>query len=369
MMLGVLVLAPLAVVLGVAVWNALSWPGVGNPPAPRGKVSILVPARDEESRLPACLETLAAQGSEVAEILVYDDHSSDGTADVVRRGAARDSRIGLVPPVPLEEGWSGKSFACARLASAASGEWLLFVDADIRLAPGAAGRIAGEAARLEATLLSCWPGIEMVGFWEKLLMPLLNFVVFTLYPAPLSFRRDDSSLGLAHGACVLARRDVYERTGGHRLVAAEMFEDTQLSRAWRNAGERSLCLDGQRVVGVRMYGSLAEIWQGFQKNFYPAFRREASFWIFLAFHAAFLFAPFVVAPFRLAAGAGQTAAAAAALVLAARLTLAARFRHPWWSALLHPLGELLLLARGLSSWWTVAAGRGVTWKGRSYRQR
>ena len=207
-------------------------------------------------------------------------------------------------------------------------------------------------------------------------MPLLNFVVFTLYPAPLAGRRRlDPSLGLAHGSCILARRDIYELVGGHAAVRDQLFEDVRLARAWRERGQRSLCLDGSAVVGVRMYRSFGEIWRGFQKNFYPAFRRARSFWLFLALHVFVMLLPFALAVIAFAAPAawGFTRtwawgfAAAAACVVLMRAALALRFKQPWWTVALHPLGECVLVALGLSSWWRCRSGRGVEWKGRRYR--
>ena len=208
------------------------------------------------------------------EVLVYDDHSTDETPRIVGEYARR--RVRLLTPKPLPAGWCGKTFACAQLGGEARGRWLLFLDADARLREGAIARAVAEAEARGVTLLSCWPALELVSFWERALMPLLNFVVFTLYPAPLALRRADSSLGLAHGSFILARRDAYERTGGHALVGAELFEDVRLAQAWRACGERGLCLDGRSVLTVRMYHSFGDIRRGFQKNFFPAFRRRAA---------------------------------------------------------------------------------------------
>src|SRR5690606_20059092 len=119
------------------------------------------------------------------------------------------------------------------------------------------------------TFLSCWPQLEMRGLFERLLMPLLNFVLLTLYPAPLAASRDNRALGLAHGACILVRADIYRLLGGHESVKAELFEDTRLAQHWRATGHRSLCLDGTGTVRVRMYDSLSAIWGGFRKNLYP----------------------------------------------------------------------------------------------------
>ena len=356
------------ILLALVVVNALCWPRVriGGAAAP-GAVSILIPARDEAERIGAAVAAALAQGAAVGETLVYDDHSSDGTAERARAAAAGDPRLRVLPPAPLPEGWCGKTFACARLATAARGEWLLFLDADARLRPGAAARLVAEAERRRCTLLSAWPGLELRSFWERTLLPLLNHVVFTLFPAPLSFFSNRAALGLAHGACILAQRAEYERTGGHAMVRAELFEDTALARAWRAAGGRALCLDGQDVATVRMYDSFGGIWRGFEKNIRPAFRRELSFWCFLAFRAACFLWPFLALPWALARSAdARPAAGAAAAVLLGRAAQAARFGYPLWSCLLHPLAEGALLAVGATSWYKCRWGGGIQWKSRTY---
>ncbi|MBC7931126.1 MAG: glycosyltransferase [Rubrivivax sp.] len=370
-LLFLIVMIPALALLVVTIWNVGCWPQV----AVTGKaerahsLSILIPARNEEANLAACLDAALMQGEVIHEVLVYDDHSSDGTPGIIKEYTRRDLRVRAVAPQELPAGWCGKTFACARLASEARGEWLLFLDADARLGANAATNIIEEAVWRKVSLLSCWPALEAGSFWEGALMPFLNLVVFTLYPAPLALKRvRDASLGLAHGSCMLARRDAYNRTGGHSAVREEIFEDVRLAQIWRERGEASLCLDGQRVVTVRMYGSFSEIWRGFQKNFYPAFRREASFWSFITLHFMVFLLPFILLPLFLA---GVSAAwpllVTALCALAMRTALALRFKQPLWSVLLHPLGESVLIALGLSSWWRCKTGRGVEWKGRRYR--
>jgi len=363
LVLFIVVLAPAVLILLVALWNVSAWPKIkAAERASSRAVSILIPARNEETNIAACLDSVLIQGEAVFEVLVYDDHSTDATSQIIREYQRHDARVRLTAAAQLPQGWCGKNFACAKLASEAHGEWLLFLDADARLARSGVASMVEEATRRNLTLLSGWPALSLVSFWERALMPLLNFVVFTIFPAPLSLVRDDESLGLAHGACVLVHRSSYEAVGGHAAVRGEIFEDVRLAHLWRAKGERGLCLDGQDVVSVRMYRSLAEIWSGFQKNFFPAFRRESSFWLFILFHLAVILAPVMaLALFR-----AWPLVAAAACVLAARVLLALRFRHPLWSALLHPVAEVVLIAIGLSSWWRCKTGKGVAWKGRQY---
>jgi len=364
-----LIFAPLPFILTVALWNAVAWPKfTAAAPVRQGLVSVLIPARDEEANLADCLDSVLRQDATVGEALVYDDHSTDATPRILAAYVARDARVRAVDPRPLPDGWCGKNFACARLAEEARGAWLLFLDADARLAEGAVARMVEEAHKREVTMLSAWPSLTLMSFWEKALMPMLNFVVFSLFPAPLSLVRDDASLGLAHGACILVERAGYQAVGGHAAAPDEIFEDQSLARLWREKGGRGLCLDGQGVVSVRMYSSLAGIWRGFQKNFFPAFRRESSFWGFIMLHAAMFLAPFVM-PFWIHAWPRWPMwpiLIAVACVLVIRSLLVLRFGHPWLSVLLHPMAEAILLAIGLSSWRRCKSGRGVGWKGRRY---
>jgi glycosyltransferase involved in cell wall biosynthesis len=295
-------------------------------------------------------------------VLVYDDRSEDGTARVVLEAARRDSRVRLLPGRELPSGWCGKTFACARLAAAASADWLLFLDADARLAPAAVPRLLADAEERGVTLLSAWPRLVMHTFWERALMPLLNVLTFSAFPAPLSLHRKDPSLGLAHGACILVSRRAYESVGGHAAVRGELFEDSRLAQLWRARGHRGLCLDGQDIVRVRMYRTLREIWGGFRKNFYPAFRREGTFWGFLLLHASVFLLPMVLVIVR----PGGIAFAALGGLVVIRLVLAWRFGHPRWGLLLHPVAEAVLLGIALASWWRCRFGPGVEWKGRRY---
>lgn len=198
-------------------------------------------------------------------------------------------------------------------------------------------------------------------------MPMLSFCAFTLFPAHLALSRNDPSLGLAHGACILAQRDAYRSVGGHEAVRNEIFEDTCLARLWRVRGQRSICLDGQDVVRVRMYEGLGDIWRGFLKNFYPAFRHRWGFPLFLLFHFTCFLLPFLMIPLALMIdGPWHLFAASAALVVAMRAIMGMRFGHPFWSSLLHPVAEAMFIALGISSWWQCRSGRGVEWKGRRY---
>ena len=349
-----MILALALLFFAVAVINALFWPRVRRAGlGASGGLSVLIPARNEEANLRACLDSILGQGITVDEVLVYDDHSTDGTAAVAL--STGDARVRVLTPVPLPAGWFGKTFACAQLSAAAGNRWLLFLDADARLEPEACARMLSEVQRRNLTFLSCWPRFEMFSGAERLLMPMLNFVVFSIFPGPLSLFRKEPSLGLAHGACMMMERAAYVRVGGHNAVRGEIFEDTRMAQIWRAAGERGLCLDGAGVVHVRMYATASEIWSGFSKNFYLAFRHPINFWLFLLLHFAVFLLPFLGFSWQ-----------AALVVWATRAVLALRFGQGWLSVLAHPFAEVVVLAMGVESWRIARSREGVSWKGRRY---
>lgn len=244
-------------------------------PGARGtaRVSVLVPARDEATRIDACLNALREQ--DILEILVLDDGSSDGTADLVRAAAAGDPRVRLLDGAPLPAGWLGKAHACAQLAAEARGDVFAFVDADVRLAPGAVG---AATALLESTgldLIAPHPRQLAGSAAERLVQPLLQWSVLTTLPLRLAERSPRPSLSAANGQFVLVRRSAYERAGGHAAVRARVLEDLALLRAIKAAGGRGVMVDGTALATCRMYAGWAELRDGYGKSLWSAFGSPA----------------------------------------------------------------------------------------------
>lgn len=300
-----------------------------------GKVSMVIPARNEEFRLPGCL--LSAVFTSASEILVYDDGSEDGTANVVYSTMARYDRVRLIESVTLPEGWVGKAHACQRLADAAQGEWLLFLDAGARMSSQGVERLLAEAERKKLTWVTCWPRVELETFAQKLVVPAIDFVVAGFAPEILG-----------QGPCTLVHRATYELLGGHAGFAGEVAADVALMREWRRRGERVGLFDGTGVVTVSGRMGFGELWW--------ALRRQ----VFLAFPDTVWF----VSVFTLAAVSMAPWWQAMAVVLVVRVVYAVRLRQPVWSAFLHPFAMAFLLAAAVASFWR---RREVAWKGRCYR--
>lgn len=363
--------------LGIVLWNtSRKWPRpqplseLMDSPELAGQVAILIPARNEERNLPRLIDSLLQQGGVVQSITVLDDKSTDRTAQIVRDYAVRDSRVHLISGAALPDGWCGKCWACHQLSQQAAAPWLLYLDADTVLQPGAVAAMLDSARRNNATLQSFWPGHELDSLAEQACMPMLNYTVFSMFPVPLQFLRPaDPSLGIAHGTSMLFDTAAYRRLGGHSAVRGSLFEDARLAQHWRRSGERSFCVDGQDLIRVRMYTGFREIWRGFEKNLYPCCGTQLRFWTWIGLRFICFQLPLVLAPFYALYGTPHLSFwLAFAVVMLQRLLLTGYFRQAWWPVLLHPLTEAGVLAVSLSSWWRITTGIGVYWKGRVYTQ-
>lgn len=382
-----------AFLLLVTVQIALNWRLFVAPPPRRFAkddaplVSVLIPARNEARRIVPCLRSLLAQDYPRFEIIVLNDHSEDDTEGVVLgHGFAREPETArrLLEGDTLPPGWTGKSWACHQLASAARGDYLLFTDADTVHEPGALGAFLGHAQASGAALLSAWPR-QITGTWsEKAVIPLVYVLLLGALPHYMlrrlqrrpEYARGASrsmleSLGAANGQFMLFRREAYRQIGGHAAVRDHLVEDVALGRlvtACTSEGMRLINCDGSRLVHCRMYTCFPEVWEGFTKNLRAAFAESSfSFWLFGALQTCGLLLPFVFAC--LPGWHGRwwwVPLAQAAWVYGLRFALACRFRTSFLGASLHPVGQGLSLLIGLNSW-RLSRRKGVRWKGRTYR--
>ncbi len=231
-----------------------------------GRVSAIVPARNEEAVIASCMESLAVQ-KEIAEILVIDDQSSDRTPEIVRSLSTKYPAVRLLEATELPSGWVGKNNAVWIGAREARSEWLLFTDADAVHAPDSAAKALSIAAENGAALISFSPEQVMETWYEKAVIPY----VF----ARLSgrFRLGEvndpgNSAAAANGQFILIRRDAYDAVGGHASIAGAVLEDLALAVRVKAAGYRIWFGSGKGIARVRMYRSFATMWEGWKKNLY-----------------------------------------------------------------------------------------------------
>ncbi|HET6878442.1 MAG TPA: glycosyltransferase [Jatrophihabitans sp.] len=241
------------------------------PPARTPPVSVLVPARDEEADITACVASSIGQPG-VRELIVLDDGSADATAQRARQAGAR-----VLLGAPMPSGWLGKPWACAQLAAAADPacEILVFVDADVRLEPGALARAVAllEAAGLD--VICPFPRQEAGGMAERLVQPLLQWSWLTTLPLRIAERSPRPSLTAACGQFVVVRRAALQRAGGHAAVRGEVLDDIALVRAIKAAGGRGGVVDGSTLARCRMYRGWPELRDGYAKSLWSAFGSPA----------------------------------------------------------------------------------------------
>lgn len=332
-------------------------------------VSILIPARDEEGVIGQAVEAaLLSEGIDV-EVVVLDDGSTDRTAAIVREIAARDRKVRLETAPPLPPGWCGKQHACAVLASHASRPLLLFIDADVRLAPDGAARAVAFLKTSGAALVSGVPRQETVTFLERLLLPLIHWVLLGFLPMARMRQSRHPAYGAGCGQLFLATREGYDKAGGHTAIRGSLHDGLALPRAFRSAGLATDLFDATSVATCRMYRNAGEVWRGLAKNAHEGLATPGKIVpITLLFLAGQVLPPVLL--MLAAAHAESTDMAVAGVGTLAlylpRLAAVRRFRQPLGSALLHPLGVLVFLAIQWTAFGRRLLGRPAGWKGRTY---
>lgn len=359
------------------------------------RVSILIPARNEAATIEAAVRGALANTGVQIEVLVLDDDSADTTAEIVARLAAADDRVRLCKAPPLPPGWAGKQRACHLLSEQARFEVLMFVDADVQLAPAAAARAAGFLLN-EATLgmVSGFPRELTASLAERLVIPWIHVLLLGYLPMDRMRASTSPAYAAACGQWVVARANAYRQVGGHAAAPASRHDGTSLPRTFRAAGWRTDVFDGSGLAQCRMYTDLPSVWHGFAKSAGEGMATPTALpvwtlligaghvlpalWLVIGLAAAlsglglsgdafsgaaFLGAAFVGTAFPGIALAGGIGLAAN---WALRFMLCARFEQSWLSGWLHPVGAVLVLAIQWLSLLGHLRGRPSEWRGRRY---
>jgi glycosyltransferase involved in cell wall biosynthesis len=328
-------------------------------------VSVIVPARNEEACLGACLESLLRQEGASFEIIVVDDGSSDDT----RKIAESFPRVRVVDAGPLPAGWSGKSNAMLSGARASRGKWLLFTDADTVHLPGSLARAMSEAQQHGTALLSYSPAQDVRGFCQKAVMPVIFAELASSY-RPSEVSDPASPAAAANGQYLLVSRAAYDAVGGHAAIGGSLLEDVALARKVKASGFKILFRFGGDAVRTRMYRTFAELKEGWTKNLVLLFPSSSRLALLRLLEFAIIvgsFAELISAVLR-----GRTWVAIAsgilAIVLSTFLFRRIRRAHFSWNAnalalIGLPVFSYLLLRSGIYH----KKGK-VTWKGRHYER-
>jgi glycosyltransferase involved in cell wall biosynthesis len=341
------------------------------------ELTVIVPARNEEASLAACVQSLISQSEDIFdlgrdwELIVVDDHSTDRTAEFARSF----SGVTVTQANPLQPGWTGKNNALWTAARKARGRWLLFTDADTVHEPGDLRRAIHEAERHKAGVLSYSPRQVVEGFAQRTLMPLVFSELALAYP-PSQVSDPGQRIAAANGQFLLVEREAYRRLGGHATVADKVLEDVELAFVAKRRRVGLWFRYAGDAVSTRMYRSTREMIEGWTKNLALLFNNTIATALWRALDFFLLFGLPVMA-FELwnAKLAMRSVAWLSGGWILGLLWLRTLFRFysrvaksnfPFVDCLISPLGLPLFVALLYRSWFVHRVLKRVSWKGRSY---
>ena len=374
---------PAVLALAMSLLNAVWWPRRATPlaKAPVG-VSICIPARNEAHGIEASVVAALATGAD--EVVVLDDGSTDDTPAILARLAAVHARLKVLRlDASLPDGWVGKPRACMVLAQRAGGSHLVFVDADVVVNADVLPRLDALRRAFGADVVTAVPHQLTVGWLERLVLPLLHVTYTAWLFLPLIWRTSDARFLAANGQLVWIERDALDAVGGFAAIKSEIVDDMALCRAMKRVGRRVLFVDGHELGSCRMYRSPRAVVDGFSKNLYEGVGGSlvGLLGVIALYSTAFVL-PWVAMGMLVVTSTMTTEGLSAALSspwsipaltavaagLALRLVHVVRHRTDVVSALVHPVGVVVLLAIAVRSWWWSRSGR-IAWAGRQYGAR
>jgi glycosyltransferase involved in cell wall biosynthesis len=329
------------------------------------RISILFAARDEAEKMPAALSSLLKLDYPNYEVVAVDDRSADATGKILDEAAARDEKLKVIHVTELPKGWLGKPHALAAAYEKASGEWLIFTDADVYFEPDLVGRALAFAEHERADHLTLLVRLDLRGFWEPVALGYLG-VVFAMGARPWKTREPKSRAYMGVGAFQMIRRATYEAIGTHRRLAMEVVDDMKLGKLVKMGGFRSSAAPSEHLLRVRWQEGFGNIVKGLTKNMFAGL----GFSVAQAIAAACGIFALSIAPVLgviFARGAAQIAAAAAVVAaMVFEALLMPRAKASRWFGVTHALGALVIVYIILRSMVVTLGRGGVVWRGTFY---
>ena len=359
------------VIIALSNWRTLRRLSSYPDPTHWPRVSVLIPARNEEANIGLCVRSFLVQDYPDLEVVVLNDHSTDRTGAILAEIQAADARLRVLFGQELPQGWLGKHWACHQLGQAATGDLLLFTDADTQHGPRSVrSGVAAQQAE-DADLITAIPREEVITWAEKLAVPLvMQFGTFAFLPLALSYRLKAPTLSTAIGQYMLFRKAAYEAIGGYAAVRQAAVDDLTLARRTVAGGRRWRMADATGEVHCRMYQSPRQVFEGFGKNLFAGFDYRilpcmiAWLWLSIVFVQPWLtllaaLMGVQIAPLLLTLSAIQIVLALTLFGLFYR-----RFDLPLYLTCCYPLTVLMGATLALRSIFLTLRGRS-TWKGRT----
>ena len=340
-------------------------------PGTRHAVSVLIPARNEAANIGHALAAVLENEDVALDVVVLDDQSTDGTGEIVQTIASRDPRVRLAAAPSLPPGWSGKQHACWALSALAREDLLVFVDADVRLAPDSLGRMAEFMARRPGIGLASGVPAQVTGsLSERLLISLIPFLLLSYLPIALMRRSPHPGFGAGCGQLFIARAAAYRQVGGHSAIRRSLHDGVTLPRAFRRAGFMTDLFDAAPVARCRMYRGWSELLPGLSKNATEGLATLAGLPVWMVLLGLGQALPPLLIIVDILAGTGVSgwlpAAIAGVVSIALRVWMHRRFGSTLMGAVAHAVGVGLLLFVQWRALIRAGRGRAESWRGRSY---
>jgi hypothetical protein len=332
-------------------------------------ISVLIPARNEEASIGPAIESILNAAHTRWELLILDDHSTDATAAIIQSYAQRDPRVRWIPSADLPIGWNGKQHACWQLAQRAQFDRLLFLDADVRVSQDALDRCLAEQSLRNAPLISGFPQQETRTWSERILIPLMHYVLLGYLPIDRMRASTDAGFAAGCGQLFLAEKNAYFACGGHEAIRGSRHDGIQLPRAFRKSGLKTDLFDATDIAKCRMYTNVRQVCNGLLKN---ATEGIANPKLILPF-TILLLGGSVLPWIGLLACLVQGASLASTIVfgvtcglsLIPRMVACVRFQQSIVGASLHPIGIAWFVALQWIALIRKQLGMTTTWRGRS----
>jgi chlorobactene glucosyltransferase len=330
-------------------------------------VSVLIPARNEEENITRCLQSILSQDYPILEMVVLDDQSEDNTFAIVAQIVRDHSNVHCLAGKSLPEGWLGKNWACWQLAQQAKGEILLFVDADTWQHTQALRATIGWMQAYNLGMLSAFPQQRAVTFWEKLFVPLIDFILYSFLPLKAVYYIPCKAFSAANGQWIAFDRSSYQKIGGHQAVRNSIVEDVELARLTKQYRIHMMTTAGTGMVFCRMYQQMTEIWHGLTKIMYgiSANNPVILFSLLLLFTLAYIM-PFII----LVSGVYTSLTIILIfIIMIQRIIFAKTFRHDLWLNIIFiPVTVIFGMIIAINSFYQSKYGKFV-WKGREIKSK
>lgn len=343
------------------------------------KISVCIPARNEENNIDTLLNSLIHQEYSNYDIHVLDDQSIDRTTDIVQSFISENPHLKLHYGSDKPSDWLGKPWACHQLSKVSDGEYLLFLDADTVAESSLLKNTAAAFKHYQVQMVTVWPRQILFTFWEKSVIPLIYYALVTLLPSIYTYRDPrwmpnflksffNTSFTAACGQCLAIEREAYQKMGGHQSVKDEVVEDVELAKQIKKCGYRMRMFHGVGAISCRMYISEKEMFAGFRKNFFIGFNRSLLLFISAALlHIVVFIIPFITLIYSLImlnTVLFFLSIACISLILFHRLILSIWFEWDPIYAFTHPIAVLWFQRLGLITLLDHWMGKKSSWKGR-----